>query len=972
MLLGAAAAAVVAGLVPSTARATAFVWDSTKVGAQNWQDAANWGGVAFPNAGADTADFRVGLGSNLTVDVGTPSVAVGGLFIGGTGPAVTTDITGTGQLRLGDGTVGNVISQGTAGAVNQVSAPTILLNNTTLDATSTSNFTFAGPIQLETNNRTLTNSAPVIAGVGAVLRIGSGPSSEIRLYDALDATMARTLTFDGAANSVTEINGTFTKGPNNVGTFGYSTGSGIAGATFILNAPQTVNAALQRATYVVNNDAAFGVGTLTAAGAGTLTRTLNFTHTNGNNATWSGTITTTKPGGVTIPNVITLGNSIAFAGNENITLSGALTQGNNRAMGNAVAAGKSLTFTPDGVNNTTGVSIGISQVVADGNRTWIVEGTGTTIINGKVINNLTDDSVAANVNGNFEKRGSGRTELNNGGNTIRGAINARGGNLVFGASNSWGTTSGITAQTNGGIWYTPGVGAAGWDDGANSLVAKILPASTGFFAIPSSAAGTNFDFSTGNLNLNAKNMGIGADGNVTFTGTVTPDPVVGYNWGGNTGTLTLNANASVGANNVNYKNGGTVVVAGTQSYTGNTSIQGANMVTSQAGILTKNLHSTNTTNVFTPTVVSVSSVGNAGAGASGLGNPATNAATGLVIDGGTLRYTGAAGSTDRLFSIGVGGATLDGSGTGALVLNSAGGANLTNGTGARTLTLTGNNTGNNTVGGNLSTGTLSTDTVAVTKTGTGKWVLGGTNTYGGATTVSAGTLSASNGDAFAGSAMTVADGALGMIEPGTTKAVTLNTLNTNTTGKFDVTNNSMVLKGMTDAAVRTQLTAGYNGGAWNGATGIVSSAIDSSTSVGYATQAQTGVTSFKGVTGLAATDVLVKYTYAGDANLDGKVDIGDLGLLAGAWQQSGKVWFDGDFTYNGTVDIGDLGLLAGNWQKGVSSGQLLVSFDQAMAQFSAFDGVAVPEPASLSLLGLGGLALLGRRRRGSRGTGSAA
>jgi autotransporter-associated beta strand protein len=254
---------------------------------------------------------------------------------------------------------------------------------------------------------------------------------------------------------------------------------------------------------------------------------------------------------------------------------------------------------------------------------------------------------------------------------------------------------------------------------------------------------------------------------------------------------------------------------------------------------------------------------------------------------------------------------------------------------------------------------------ALTKTTASTVTLSGANSYTGGTTVSAGTLIAANGDAFAGGSVNVADAALGQAQAGLTKAVTVSTLNTNASGKFDLTNNSMVAKGMTDSAVRTQLQSGYNGGAWNGATGIVSSSVTSETSVGYATQAQTGVTDFKGVTGLAATDVLVKYTYAGDANLDGKVDIGDLGLLAGAWQQlSGKVWFDGDFTYDGAVDIGDLGLLAGNWQKGTAGNPNppLMDFNTALAQFSAFEGVVVPEPMSLSLLALGGLAL-GRRRR---------
>jgi ELWxxDGT repeat protein len=140
---------------------------------------------------------------------------------------------------------------------------------------------------------------------------------------------------------------------------------------------------------------------------------------------------------------------------------------------------------------------------------------------------------------------------------------------------------------------------------------------------------------------------------------------------------------------------------------------------------------------------------------------------------------------------------------------------------------------------------------------------------------------------------------------------------------LNLNDGALILHGGNVAAVAGLIQQGFNGGAWNGAGGITSTVAANdpahATALGFATNASLNKTSFAGVTGLTGSDVLVKYTYAGDTNLDGQVDIGDLGLLAGAWQQSGKSWFDGDFTYDGTVDIGDLGLLAGNWQKGVGN-----------------------------------------------------
>jgi LysM repeat protein len=57
----------------------------------------------------------------------------------------------------------------------------------------------------------------------------------------------------------------------------------------------------------------------------------------------------------------------------------------------------------------------------------------------------------------------------------------------------------------------------------------------------------------------------------------------------------------------------------------------------------------------------------------------------------------------------------------------------------------------------------------------------------------------------------------------------------------------------------------------------------------------------------------------GDANGDGSVDVGDLGILAANYGGSGKNWSQGDFNGDTFVDVGDLGILAAHYGQGSSS-----------------------------------------------------
>jgi hypothetical protein len=76
----------------------------------------------------------------------------------------------------------------------------------------------------------------------------------------------------------------------------------------------------------------------------------------------------------------------------------------------------------------------------------------------------------------------------------------------------------------------------------------------------------------------------------------------------------------------------------------------------------------------------------------------------------------------------------------------------------------------------------------------------------------------------------------------------------------------------------------------------------------------TETTTFSGQT-VDATAILIKYTYVGDANLDGVVDAGDYGLIDNYFQFAGASgYWNGDFNYDGVIDAGDYGHIDNSFQ----------------------------------------------------------
>jgi autotransporter-associated beta strand protein len=240
-------------------------------------------------------------------------------------------------------------------------------------------------------------------------------------------------------------------------------------------------------------------------------------------------------------------------------------------------------------------------------------------------------------------------------------------------------------------------------------------------------------------------------------------------------------------------------------------------------------------------------------------------------------------------------------------------------------------------------------------------------------------------------ALSLTGGAVGSMPDGggkvlVTKALTIDPA----VSKLDLAANALIVKYTGGAPyapspelknIKAWVKAGYNGMTWtgNGLTSRTAVADPVRYAIGYAQNDQLFLP-FDHFAGepVDGKTVVAKLTYAGDMNLDGVVDDLDVAII-GLYYDGGAVnthyWNEGDvFGYDGYVDDNDVAVVglmygsgyppngdplggAGAGAAGAGAGVSWALADSACPA----GGSPVPEPATLALILLGGLALLRRR-----------
>lgn len=616
---------------------------------------------------------------------------------------------------------------------------------------------------------------------GGIVADGAGSTAD---FSQTNITAARTITIDGAVASRTV--GTFLIGDAASTFYGYTIAASGGGTL----------------TFNNNGDTAY-LTQATNSGANTfsvpivLADNLQVDNNSGSTLTMSGGITGAKSlilnansaGAITVSGTVNNAGTItnSGAGSATTTISAILGSNvtgvvQNSASSNLVLSGSSSSFT-GGVTVLSGTVTAQSYSVAMGTGTVTLGDTGGSADAALLLNSYTyanpilvrsggSGVVALGNAGNAAAILSGSVTLNK---TLSVAVSGTGSVTLSGIVSGTGALA-LSAVNPGGILYLSGANTFSGGITLNSGILKTNSATgfgTGTITINGGALDANSDttLSTNNAQVwnnsfyfegtKSLNMGTGAvtlaqpitvtvlGNTLTIGGTITGGNGIFDVTKAGVGTLVYSPDIALTADQTAAVLGGTTTLSGV--------ISGGYGITATGGGVLRISGANNTytgvTRVTGGAVLSGSTL-KAGGANSFLGASSADASN-LVIDNGTLSYSG--GSTDRLFTIGVGGATLINTGASSAWSNT--GALAFTGAGARTLTL-GTTSNGTTLAFSINDAAPGEATsIVVNDAGAGSsrsWILSGNSAFTGGLSIVSGRVSLSG--TITGSDVTINSG----------------------------------------------------------------------------------------------------------------------------------------------------------------------------------------------------------------------
>jgi autotransporter-associated beta strand protein len=925
-------------------------------------DSSGSGAMQFINTGVIAT---TGTGPRTLTLTGTSTAA------NTLAPALADDgVNATSLVKSGSGTW-TISGANTYSGNTTVTAGTLKYgaSNTIPSGAGKGNVAVTGTLDLNGFSGTVNG----LSGSGVVTNAGATPSTLNVGANNQTGTFTGTISNSGASLALTKTGtGTLTLGGVNsysgnttvsAGTLKYGVNNALPSGAAAGNVAVSGTLDLGGFSGTINGLSGSGVVTNTAGSASTITLGAN-----DQTSTFAGTLSNTGSSLALVKTgtgTLTLGGANTYSGGTTIS-SGTLRYGVNSTIPSGSGKGNVTVNATLDFNGFSGTVNGLSGSGAVTNS----GATPSTLTAGANNQTSTFAGTLTNSAGSLSlvKTGTGTLTLA-GTNTYSGTTTVSTGTLKYGANNA--LPSGPTA---GDVAVAATLDLNGFNGNINGLTGSGTVTNSGAspsnLNLGSNAATSTFSGTIANSGgaLSLIKNGVGTltlGGANTYSGNTTVS----------NGTLKYGANSTI----PNGSGKGNVTVNATLDLNGfngtMNGLSGSGVVTNTGGAASNlNVGATSQTSTFSGTITN----GGAALSLSKIGNgtltlaSGTNSYTGnTTVSGGTLTY-----GADSAVPGGVGrgnvavSGTLDLNGFSGTVNGLSGSGTVTNSGGSASTLFAGANNQTSTFSGTLSnTGT----SLALVKTGTGTLTLGGANTHAGGTTVSAGTLIVANGDALAGGAVDIADVALVTAQASLPKAVTVTTLNTTSPGQFDMTNNSMVIRFMAVEQVRGLIQSAFNAGHWNGAGGLNSSTAaadaSSTTAIGYGTAGFLNKSSFKGVSPLNTTDVLVKYTYYGDNDLSGATNLDDFTLFLGGYQNSGTTWAQGDYDYSGLVTLDDFTLfLKGYQQQGAPLSELealINSVPMTSAERAAMLAAvqAVPEPGAVTALLVSAAGVMARRRR---------